>query len=241
MAALLGLDRHPRRRAWLRSLCSLWVAFHLLAVLLVGLPAPKPLTEELLRRPTVVQEVTRWHERLRDLGYAEDRAAFQTTVARVSEEWSRTQRAILEPLSDYLRVIRVRQGWYMFTAPDRMPERYRVDAGPMPPKRGRKPRAPAQLERVFELGRAVDRPDLVPEDFLYHYRVRRALLLASWGKSKSHFPRLCDAFERRIVRLDPSIRAIRCSLLRQAVEHPDRLGEKRRTRRVRSSVRRVDP
>ena len=239
LTRLLGLGPDSRRRAPLRAVRSRWLAFHLLAVTLVAMPAPKPLTEQLLKRPSVAQEITRWHERLQGLGYGSDRATFEATVARVSDDWARKRKALLSPLSEYLRLIRVRQGWYMFTAPDRVPERYRVDAGPSPPKRGRKPPPPAGLERVFELGRAIDRPDLVPPGFLYHYRVRRALLLASWGQSKEHFPLLCGAFGRRIAERDDTVRAIRCRLLAQAVEHPARLGEKRRSRTVRELIRRV--
>ena len=125
---------------------------------------------------------------------------------------------------------------YMFTAPDVVPARYRVDAGHARSKRGRAPK----LEQVFELGRPSGRPDLIPDAFLYDYRMRRALFKASWSDDEAEFERFCDVFEARIVRLDPKTRTVRCRTLRRAVEHPARLGEKRPSHTLRTSLRRVE-
>jgi len=206
------------------------------AVVLTGLPAPKPLSRALLERPIVRQELDRWHSRFQALGYGPNRAAFQATIVHVSKAWWQTRRELLSPFRAYLNLLRIRQGWYMFTAPDVVPARFRVDAGHARSKRGRAPK----LEQVFDLGRPSARPDLIPDAFLYDYRMRRALFKASWANSEAEFERFCDVFAARIVRADPKTRTVRCRLLRRAVEHPARVGEKRRSHTLRTSLRRLE-
>lgn len=236
VAHLLRLERYPRRALWLRRILTTWILFHMAAIVLTGVPAPKPLSKNLLERPVIRQELDRWHSRLRDLGYRSSRAAFQRAIVRASKVWWQTRREVLSPLRAYLGLLRLRQGWYMFTAPDVVPARYRVDAGHARSKRGRAPK----LEQVFELGRPSGRPDLIPDAFLYDYRMRRALFKASWSDDEAEFERFCDVFEARIVRLDPKTRTVRCRTLRRAVEHPARLGEKRPSHTLRTSLRRVE-
>jgi hypothetical protein len=235
VAHLLGLERYPRRIVWLRRLLAGWILFHMAAVGLMAVPAPRPLSPDLLRRASVRQEISRWHERLHPLGLFGERSDFEAAVVRVSKVWSHTRRGVLAPLRSYLDLVRVRQGWYMFTAPDTAPERFRLDAGRSRAKRGRA----QKLERVFELGLPSNRPDLVPDAFLYHHRVRRALFMATWRKNDAQFQGLCDAFQARLTRLEPKLRSVRCRLLARKVEHPTRIGEKRDSRTVRTSLRRV--
>lgn len=235
----LRLDQRPRLRKWLLRGLSSWVAFHALAVLLVGIPVPTPLNAAILERPSVTREVARWHERLSQVGYAGDLVRFERWLIEVSEVWSRGRNEVLAPFSAYLEAVRVRQAWYMFTAPDRTPERFRVEVAQAAPRRVRKRRAAHDWKPVFEEGRSLERPDLVSSGFLHHYRVRRALLVASWSQTDQHFVDLCAAFERRFASRDAALHVVRCTMIRQEVEHPGRVGVDRPSKTVRRLERRA--
>ena len=234
LARLLSLDRRPKWASRARKGLGIWIAFHALAVLLVAIPVPPPLDETMLRRVTVKREVVSWHQRLSALGYSGSRRDFEAFLVQVSRGWSSGRKEALAPFVAYLGFVRVRQAWYMFTAPDRAPERFRVEASQKAAKHRRARRQSPKFEPVFEIGQPIMKPDVLSPGFAHHYRVRRALLVASWTKDEAYLERLCAAFEQRIVAASKRVRSVRCSLVEEEVEHPSHVGQERRRRAVRS-------
>jgi hypothetical protein len=133
------------------------------------------------------------------------------------------RRELVWPFQNYLRLVGAAQGWYMFTGPDREPQRFilaftsvtdtvdsTVVAAP-----GSKPE-----ELVFELGYQLKHPELVLPDFLDDHRIRRSLFQASWSKSDSTFRLVCDAFNKRLRVKRADIDDVVCRLVSRPVEHP---------------------
>lgn len=236
---LLGVQRRPALALWVRRVLGVWIVFHALAVLLVAIPVPHPLDAVTLSRPTVAREVTRWHERLAQLGVRSSKQEFEDFLVRLSQGWAQGRNEALAPLATYLSRIRVRQAWYMFTAPDHAPERFRLEVSERRLRRGRPPSALRSAQPVFEIGQPIMQPDLMAPGFVHHYRVRRALLVLTWSRRTEDFDRMCAAFAERVGRRSQRARTVRCSLVRQGVEHPSRLGQAEPRRTVRSLVQQV--
>lgn len=235
--------QNVRTRRLLGALFSTWLVFHLAAMLLVAFPAPRPISQRALHKAAVQREISAWFERMRVLGLASDRDVFEEDVVHAAESWYRARRAVLAPLRAYLDFVWMRQGWYMFTAPDVAPERLAVWLD----QRGKKSRKDERSQRqlVFDAART-QRPDLVSPEFLNHHRIRRAFQLATWS-SKDQLERLCSSLRDRIALRDrmaerkPQVRRVYCELLRRSVEHPDRVGAKRPQKVTRRIVREVQP
>lgn len=241
LARLFALERRPHWLVRARMLLGAWVVLHALSVLFVAIPVPRPLDEALLRRVTVGREVARWHQRLSAIGYSGTQPEFEDFLIRASRGWAEGRNEALAPFVAYLSFVRVRQAWYMFTAPDRAPERFRVELGQKAAKHRRAGRKVRPFEPVFEIGQPIMKPEVLPPEFVHHYRVRRALLVASWTRDDRYLSRLCSAFAQRVVEAAKRVRSLRCSLVEEEVEHPshrDRARERRTIRAVTLQVKR---
>jgi hypothetical protein len=236
---LLSLERRPLWASRARKILGVWIVIHALAVLLVAIPVPQPLDETILGRVTVKREVATWHERLSALGYSGSKRDFEAFLVQVSRGWASGRNEALAPFVTYLGLVRVRQAWYMFTAPDRAPERFRVEFSKKASKRRRLRHSSPNFEPVFEIGQPIMKPEVLSPGFVHHYRVRRALLVASWTKDEAYFSRLCSAFEQRVVAATKRVRSVRCSLVQEEVEHPSHVGQSRRRRTMRTVTMQV--
>ena len=191
---------------------------HLLAVTAVACPAPiRSVPASSWKRPAVQEELQGWSDRLNALGFRSSAADVQAWAIAVQARWSAARRSVVWPFQKYVRAVGAAQGWYMFTGPDREPQRFiltfTTSARPSPQQ-------PAPAELVFELGYRLNHPELVLPDFLDDHRIRRALFQASWSKSDNTFRLMCDAFNHRLRRQRGDVVDVTCQLMSRPVEHP---------------------
>lgn len=188
-----------------------WIAFHALAMALVSIPVPTNGTQPAYwRRKSVQVELANWTRRLQGLGFETTSENLEKSVRELSAAWTTSRDRILSPLLDYQGLLNTRQGWYMFTGPDRQPRRFVLD---VTTKEGK--RVP-----VFELGEGSLAPSLLDPDFAESYRVRKAFSRSAWSPHDRDFEVLCRYFDERLRKASPDIDTTRCTILTRDVRSP---------------------
>lgn|GEM_PF-976811 len=225
LRALAPLFEHPR---WLR-LRALLIALHLVAVVAVACPAPvRSMPASSWKRAAVQEELQGWSQRLATIGVTRSSADIQAWSMEVQTRWLAVRRELVWPFQKYLRAVGAAQGWYMFTGPDREPQRFVLaftsvdDTGTGDDTVVGVKTGTRREELVFELGYELKHPELVLPDFLDDHRIRRALFQASWSKSESTFNLLCTAFNKRLRTKRTDVDDVVCRLVSRPVEHPAR-------------------
>ncbi len=190
------------------------IALHVTAVVVVACPAPvKGSDPKVWRRPGVRAEVAAWTKRLRALGFSFSESELSALGQKIAQTWSQHRDTLVAPARAYVRALGTTQGWYMFTAPDRLPQRFSFDvvvAG----------EAEGVTHKVFELGRAVFDESLVDSDFLDEHRVRRAFFQAAWS-DRPVFREICAWLTQHAAAQRPDVQGGVCRLLEEPVVHPD--------------------
>ena len=221
---LQPLLQHPR---W-PGVRAVLIALHLLAVVAVACPAPvRGMNAEAWKRPAVQEELQAWARRATALGHPTTAKEVQDLSWGVQERWLSLRKKVVWPFQAWLKAVNAPQGWYMFTGPDRDPQRFVLSFTTT---------SSATDELVFELGRPPARPDLIHPDFLDDHRVRRALFQSSWSRNDNTFRLVCAAFGRKLRARRPDIEDVRCRLVARRVEHPYRPREERPDRVVRELI-----
>ena len=221
---LLGpVFRHP---AWPRIRAA-FIVWHVFSVLLVAFPSPVRATnKDNWKKPTVQAELEAWTKRLAWVGVHRTPAQLQEWSQNLTDGWVSGRAKVIAPFDKYLRAVNARQAWFMFTGPDREPQRLQITLTTKT-----KERVP-----VFEMGRSVSEPELVDPEFLDAYRVRRAVLFAPWGRGKDTFQLLCRYFNKELRAKRDDVKDVECELLQQRVEHPARRGVDRPTKVLRRLI-----
>ncbi len=99
------------------------VAFHVLAVVLMALPAPSGgMRRSAWKDPTVQAELTAWADRL-----GQDHQVFEDRLWEVATAFMDLRHAVLAPFQPYYRYAGTTQSWRMFVAPHRYPARLHID------------------------------------------------------------------------------------------------------------------
>ena len=210
LAPLWGHRLWPRWRLLLLLL-------HLSAVVAVACPAPvRTTTKKQWAKATVTVEIHAWTQRLTAFGIDVTEAELSDFAFSTSRRWSAARATLVSPFSTYLKTIGAPQGWYMFTAPDRSPQRFQVNLV----------HADGRVERVFTLGQSVARPDLIDPDFLAEHRIRRALFQTSWSERAVLFSDVCKWFERRLENRYTDLKEVTCSQIEFQVDHPAGVNKK---------------
>ena len=199
------LWRHwPRLRATL-------ILLHLLAVTAVACPAPvRGSSKKVWRQPAVRAELVAWQRRLHSVGVVITVDELGEFGRATSERWSDARNHVVLPFLKYVKTVGVPQGWYMFTAPDRNPQRLAVvaiDEGGVE-------------HSVFTFGREVQEPGFIDPDFLDEHRVRRAVFQSSWSERPTVLKEVCSWFGRRVQQNSPTIKEVLCTQIEFQVVHP---------------------
>jgi hypothetical protein len=201
-------SRWPKVRAVL-------VALHVLAVLAVACPAPvKGNDAKNWRRPGVRAELATWTKRLHAVGVDVTEPALAAFGQQVSTSWSSVRNTAAAPAIAYLKGIGATQGWYMFTAPDRAPQRFTFAITTASPQDGKDVEHP-----VFDFGRGVFDDALVDPAFLGEHRVRRAFFQTAWS-DRPVFREVCSWLAREAVAKRPDVTGAVCRLVEQSVLAP---------------------
>jgi hypothetical protein len=193
------------------------------------------------KRPGVQTELRAWSKRLNSVGIPWTPDDLQEKSIAVQAVWSGARKKVVWPFQRYLRLIGAPQGWYMFTGPDREPQRFMLSmTTSSTPATTPTPTAKDEDEDtivvgdtediVFDLGRSLRHPELIHPDFLDDHRVRRALFQSSWGKTDTTFRLICDGFSRHLRERRDDVDDVICRLIGRKVEHPWRREEARPAR-----------
>ncbi len=205
----------------------LLLLLHISAIVVVACPAPvRSPSKKQWEKPSVKAEIRGWQQRLNSVGVRIDERELTDFAFETGRRWSVARNSIVMPFSAYLRAIGAPQGWYMFTAPDRFPQRFQLELV----------HDDGVTEPVFTLGQSHERPDLVDPAFLDEHRVRRALFQTSWSERATLFQDVCSWFERRLEQQVPTLKEVHCSQIQFQVEHPWKIEKKapdKNTRTVR--------
>jgi hypothetical protein len=188
------------------------IAFHMFAVAAVAFPAPlRKMDEATWQKPSIRSELRNWTERIRGWGFEMDELRLRELVTQVSHGWQSGRNRLVAPLKSYLRALGTSQGWYMFTGPDRAPQRFVVSF-----TEGRGP-----VQRIFDFGRSLDRPELVPAGMLTEHRVRRIMFQSGWRQGQT-FEEICSFFAREVRARHHKTNDVICQLIARPVLHPSR-------------------
>lgn len=222
-AVVRRVTSHP---SWLRVRFA-FLLFHALSMVLVAIPAPTRGTDGThFRSKTVQAEVAAWASRLGALGIRRSPKVLEEDVIQLSRIWVTARRALLGPSIFYQRAVNARQGWYMFTGPDRQPQRFVLDA---------KTKSGVDVP-IFEFNRKVSAPELVAPNLLESYRIRRMMLFTVWSGRKETFAEVCRAFEKRVRARRDDLAEVRCRLMERTSAHPSRSEGDRTEREARKLV-----
>jgi hypothetical protein len=102
-----------------------FVAFHLVAIGLMALPAPEGgLNRSTWQDPTVKAELTAWHDRLVP-GWTQER--FEAELYRAASGVMKVRQVTLAPFRWYYDLCGTDQTWRMFVAPQTVPTRLEID------------------------------------------------------------------------------------------------------------------
>ncbi|MDP2342562.1 MAG: hypothetical protein Q8O67_16515 [Deltaproteobacteria bacterium] len=204
------LDPLWSSRRW-PALRLVLLLLHVFAVVAVACPAPvKPASKKQWEKPSVKVEIRGWHQRLQKVGVDVTERELTDWAFDTSREWTSARATVIKPFAGYLRTIGAPQGWYMFTAPDRLPTRFALDML----------HDDGTTERVFTLGKPGGRPDLIDPAFLGEHRVRRALFQTSWSERPNMYKDVCTWFEHRLEERVPDLKEVSCTQIQFQVEHP---------------------
>lgn len=128
----------PGRRARLArcwpELRALLIGLHLLAVVLLSLPAPDRLGDRASwKAPGAQQEFRSWAERLARLGWHTTPEAFEAALWRLTRGYLAWRERATAGFATYADLVGAQQGWRMFSNPQTRPARLEValaEAGP---------------------------------------------------------------------------------------------------------------
>jgi len=104
------------------------VLLHILAVVLMALPAPEgAMRRDAWEDPTVTAEFEAWTERLRQVGYETTTEELKSELFTVAQDFTEIRKTVLTPVEPYARYLGTQQSWRMFVAPHRFPTRLHVE------------------------------------------------------------------------------------------------------------------
>jgi hypothetical protein len=187
---------------------TLFIAFHVAAVVVLSLPAPRVMLDSRgWESENTRLELVRWSERLRQLGIDTTAERFGAAVRRLAERYLRVRTVITAPFTQYSRWTGTIQGWAMFAAPQKYPAELHID--------------------ILEGGtwRPIYRPHSAEHDFwgarFRHNRMRKQLGRFARTFHSDTYDRLAQYVAREAALAYPQARAIRVQLWRYETLSPE--------------------
>lgn len=184
---------------WWPHIRAALVSFHLLAIVLVAIPAPVGgMSRGSWKEPTVQAELAIWSRILRV-----PQPVLEKRLYSLASTYMDARSAVLRPIRPYIAATGTDQPWRMFVAPHRYPARYQVQA------RGPGPFASpeADWQTLFEERSPTYR---WRESFFEQERVRSVLFRYAWPEYSGDARRTCEWIAREIRAEDPSRTEVRC-------------------------------
>jgi hypothetical protein len=195
-------------RPWWVHLRTLFILFHLVAVVLVAVPSVgnSGMNRSAWKQPTVQGEFRAWSARLSGLGLQLSPAELEERGWAFATAFEGARRVVLAPFQPYYRYVGTYQSWKMFVAPHRFPTRTEiaVDRG-------------AGFEVVY-LARD---PELTwNATWFDHDRFRSVLFRMGWPHFKQQRRHLVDFVAKRAAADFPDALRVRVAFLRSETPTP---------------------
>jgi hypothetical protein len=192
----------------LAQLRGVFVAFHLLAVTLMALPAPEGgMNRASWKDPTVQGELAAWTERLNRLGLDLKADQLEETLWRTAVDYMRLRARVLSPFRLYYEWCGTGQSWRMFVAPHRYPTRLHIDLEEYGQWR------PLYVERDADhnwLGAWLD-----------HHRFRSVIFRLGWQEFAGDYRQFVNWVARRAARDFPEASRVRVYFIRYRTPTPE--------------------
>ena len=201
-------SRRERFEARWPQLRAALIAFHVLMVVVMSLPAPDALLSGMGWDSVNTQaEVARWAEGLSRVGAETTPDALGASVRQGAERYRGFHTALTAPFSMYSQLSGARQGWVMFAKPQRHPAELHIDLWD------------------GTAWQSVYRPHDSAHDFwgerLRHHRMRKQLGRFARTFDMPTYDRLAEFLAREVAMAHPEARRVRVQLYRYATLPPE--------------------
>ena len=114
-------------RRFFPQLRALFVAFHLVAIVLMAIPAPSGgMQRSTWADPTVQTEFGFWARRMTSWGYSINAKELEQRLWDFAVRYMDIRKRVLAPVSPYIDYTGSTQSWRMFVAPHRFPARLEI-------------------------------------------------------------------------------------------------------------------
>ncbi len=180
------------KQGW-RHFRAAFILFHLLAILIAGMPS----TESALKRsawkdPTVQAEFAAWSARL---GVPQPELEDQLFV--FAQAWAKGRGTLERPFRPYLKLSATDQSWQMFVAPHMFPTRFEIAVT----------RDGSDWQTVFKerSATATWRAELFGVE-----RLRASIFRWGWAAYAGAYHKGCTALAGQLFAEDPTVLRVRC-------------------------------
>lgn len=207
MTSTLPAIRQRLAPAW-PHLRTLFIAFHVAAVVVMSLPRPGVMLDERgWESENTRLELVRWSERLGQLGIDTTPEGLAHAMRRLAGRYLGVHAVITAPFAQYTRRTGAIQGWAMFASPQKYPAELHIDI----------------LEG--KTWRPIYRPHSAEHDFwgehFRHNRMRKQLGRFARTFDTGSYDRLAQYVAREAALAHPQARAIRVRLWRYETLSPE--------------------
>jgi hypothetical protein len=187
-----------------RHLVGLYVAFHVLAVVIAAVPGTgKMLDRRAWEEPTVQAEFEAWAER-----FGTDSATLQAFAFDGATRVLEIRAMVLTPFEPYLRLTGQWQNWVMFVAPHRYPTRLQL----------RVKEASGDWRVLYEEGNPAARWRSAA---FATERMRSSVFRWGWPSYEKAWAAACRALARAAKADDPTIMKMQCRFWKQRSPSPE--------------------
>jgi hypothetical protein len=211
LAAALAVPRLlalPEGLAWPHLRAGL-ITLHLIAIVLVAIPAPVGgMDRSAWKDPTVQAEFSAWSARL-----GVSPKSLEDRVWSLANLEMGARDRITSPVWPYIDFTGTDQPWRMFVAPHRFPSRWQIQVR-------RAGAAADDFETVFE---ERSREHRWREDFFRQERVRSGIFRYSWPEYSYDAGLLCDWSASRLFEEQPDVVEVRCRFYKAPSPSPEQV------------------
>lgn len=187
---------------------ALLVALHVLAVVLVAVPAPEGgMNRNAWKDPTVQAEFASWAGRLAAMGLELSPSELEDRLWTLAERWSKGRSIVLKPIRPYTRYAGTGQPWRMFVAPHTHPSRLFIEL-----------REEGEWRTIFV---ARDPTRTWRAEQLDHDRARAALFRYAWPGYSRSWKLMASWLAERAAEDFPEATHVRLSFARQRTPSPE--------------------
>jgi len=189
----------------------LFVVFHLVALMLMALPAPGSagMKRSAWAHPTVQGEFQAWTDRLNALGVATTSEQLEDHIWEIASAYTAIRGDVLAPLMPYYRYSGSWQSWRMFVAPHRFPSTLHIEL---------QSEAGGDWEPLYVKG---SDEHTWHKRQLEHDRMLSSSFRYDWKPYRSTYRRLADWVGRHAATELPNAHAVRVRLFKYRTRTPE--------------------